>query len=108
MKRAGRKGIFIAGPDGKSSVCIMDFNFYLDTFASHMNEGRKEQFFRARVFRKLRFEAYCCKQKHEAKWINRFRETYGDGNQVTVIMGDWSSRGYTPRGQVPTKNKGFR
>ena len=70
--------------------------------------GRKEEFFRLRMFRKHRFEAYRLTLKSENEYLRRFKAAFGGPDETTVIVGDWDSRCYTPRGQVPTKGKGFR
>lgn len=83
------------------------FNLYLRTFFSE-NFGHKQQFYGQRIFRKLRFNAFVNTKKSEEKFVAKFKGSYGDGRQTTVIIGDWSSKGYTPPGQVTTKGKGFR
>ena len=70
----------------------------------HLREG----FFRARMFRSHRLEAFAYKLRSEAKFLREFKDAYGDGRQTTVFIGDWDSSRYTPRGQVTTKGKGFR
>jgi hypothetical protein len=83
------------------------FNIYLRTFFSQ-DIDRKQKFYRERIFRKLRFNRFINTKKSEEKFVDKFKDSYGDGRQTTVIIGDWDSGGYTPRGQVTTKGKGFR
>ena len=69
---------------------------------------RKEQFYRLPLFRKLRYNAFINTMKSEDQFIQKFQDTFGDPGKTTVIIGDWDSSHYTPRGQVTTKGKGFR
>ena len=106
MDRARRNGIYPKENENKKSLNPSTFEQYLVDFFGAMTD-QKEELFAKPIFRKLRLEAFCLTKKSEAKWIKKFRGAYGDGRQVTVIMGDWSA-GHTFRGQVATKNKGFR
>jgi hypothetical protein len=83
------------------------FTIYLRTFFSD-NFEHTEQFYRERIFRKLRFNAFVNTKKSEEKFIEKFKGKYGDGRKTSVIIGDWDSGGYTMGGQVTTKGKGFR
>ena len=46
--------------------------------------------------------------KSEAKLIKNFAAKYGNGDQVSVMVGDWSDGGRTLKNQASTKGIGFR
>ncbi len=83
------------------------YNVYIREFFSEKFQ-KKEKFYSNVLFRKLRLNAYINAQKSEAKFLKKFKDSYGDGRQVSIIMGDWDAGGRTPPGQVSTKGKGFR
>ena len=59
------------------------------------------------LFRKIRFDKYTLYQKSEDHFMKRFKEVYGDENEVVVCIGDWSQykhRRFFP----PTIGKGLR
>ena len=76
--------------------------FFSDSFRE------RENFYGRRLFRKHKYSAFVWKARSESKFIDTFKAKYGNGDQVTVIVGDWDSSRYTPVGQVTTKGKGFR
>ena len=90
----------------KKSMGPATFNLYLSMFFEDL-QAKRVAFINIR-FRKMRMNAYTNTQKSESRFIKRFGETFGSADTTTVFLGDWSTHGYTPRGQVPSKSAGFQ
>ena len=60
------------------------------------------------LFRRLRFKAHMKTQQSESKMLKNFQKKFGSPQETIIYFGDWSTRGYTPKGQVTTKSIGFR
>lgn len=90
----------------RTTVDAAEFDLYLTSY--FLDFERREDHYRNNVYRKLRLNTFINTQKTESKFIDKFKETYGGCERVSVIFGDWSPRGITFRGQECTKGKGFR
>lgn len=60
------------------------------------------------IFRKLRFNSKINLKSSEDKFVNKFKNMYGDPNNVTIVFGDWEERPAFLRGKEPTKGKSMR
>jgi hypothetical protein len=61
-----------------------------------------------RIFRKLRFNTKINIKRSEDNFINKFKKTYGDGEDVVIVAGDWEERPSVLKGKEPTKGKSMR
>jgi hypothetical protein len=91
----------------KKTTCLLAFESYLlNYFGIRFEEDLK--FYWEKIFRRNKFWNYRNTQISESKMMNNFQEKFGTPEETTVFLGDWSTGGYTPKGQVPSKSKGFR
>jgi len=59
------------------------------------------------IYRKLQFNSYINTKKSESKMLKNFSKKFGNQQECTVIIGDWS-KDYNKRGKEPTINKRIR
>ena len=62
-------------------------------------------FYERSIHNKLRWNTYVNTQKSEQRLVNKVKERYGD--DVAVIMGDWSDGGHTMKFQTSSKTSGW-
>lgn len=79
-----------------------------ETYLRHKNDfnSRYQDVYKALDFRKLKRNREMNEKRSEARFMSRFRETYGA--DAVVVFGDWEERPGFLRGKEPTKGKGMR
>jgi hypothetical protein len=73
-------------------------NEHLPRLEAYYNENDRHN--------KLKWNTYINRRRSEQSFINRFTEKYGQ--DVAVVMGDWSDAGRTMKYQTSTKTKGWQ
>ena len=64
--------------------------------------------YRRRILRKLRFNSFINTRSLEDRWMNCFKETYGNTSETIVVIGDWKQRKGISYGKEPTKGLALR
>ena len=106
--------IFTLYRDGRDLKDMMKYNSRscdpdeFETYLRHKNDfnSRYQDVYKALDFRKLKRNREMNEKRSEARFMNRFRETYGA--DAVVVFGDWEERPGFLRGKEPTKGKGMR
>jgi len=60
------------------------------------------------IYRKLRENVKINLRRSEERFVNKFKKTYGEPENVVVVFGDWEERPAFLRGKEPTKGKSLR
>ena len=68
----------------------------------------REEHYRPEIFRKLNFKAWCNNRSLEDNFMNKFKDTYGEPDDVVITIGDWEQRQGISFGKEPTKGVGLR
>ena len=79
-------------------------------FITHKNKDSYAfmDIWRKSIHRKLNFNTKINTKRSEALFCNKFKDTFGDNNSVTVVFGDWEQKKGMSFGKEPTKGKGCR
>jgi len=80
------------------------FNEYL--LARNAMSPQRQIFYNMPHHTNLRFKAYINTQRSESRLMKNLKTAYGE--DIVIVMGDWSDAGHTPKYQIPTKTKGWR
>ena len=66
-----------------------------------------EDFYKARIYRKLKLNRLWNTRKSEQKMLHRLAEKFGKPEEVVIGIGDWEQKKHR-KFKEPTKGKGFR
>jgi len=65
------------------------------------------KFYQKDIFRKLKLNAHMNKKRHEQKMIKKFKEIYGNPEEVIICAGDYEQKQHM-KYKEPVKGKGIR
>ena len=89
----------------RATLDIAAFRLYLLNYFGTISE--KEAVYSRSVFRKLKFSKYHLTQKSEAEFVKKVKMKYGQPQNTTIFLGDWSQT-HSVKFHAPTKIQGFR
>ena len=90
----------------KKTVDFQTFKEYI--IIKNKYEKSFQKLYCNKTYRKLRFNTWMNTKRSEDLFVKKFKEVYGDENEIIVTIGDWEQRKGISLGKEPTIGKGMR